>query len=211
MRELITDSISSLLRSIKSLGGDVVDLIIEPPADEAELTQIEMSLGRPLPAELREFASRVSRRIAFGWNLPEEFQLPDPMRGSFYGGLDYDIFKIPAHEEGRAEWQNNCFSNSDDPYDVVWHHKLAFHEVPNGDYLGFDAEDRIIYLSHDDGEGHGFMMAYSFNDLLKRWLPLGCPGPEDWKWLPFVSSSNSGILPESENAKKWLEVIRSGS
>jgi hypothetical protein len=208
MRDFITDHVSSFLRSIESLGGNVDDVVIELPATEAELTGIEKSLGRPLPVELRQFASKVSRRIAFRWNLPNNFKLPDPLRQIFAGGLDYDISKIPEHEKGRAGWQAECFPKPDDPYDAVWHSKLGFHDVPNGDYLGFDSAGRIIYLSHDDGQGHGYVMASSFPDLLTRWVPLGCPGPEDWQWLPFVSSAVSGILPESENAKQWLRVLR---
>lgn len=207
MRQFVEDHASSFLRSVESLGGSTDGLTIEDPATEAELAEIEKSLGRPLPVQLRQFASTVSRRIAFRWNLPEGFKLPQPLREIFAGGLDYDVSKIPAHEKGRANWQAECFPNADDRYDVVWHNKLGFHHVPNGDYLAFDADGRVIYLSHDDGQGHGYVMASSFPDLLTRWIPLGSPGPEDWQWLPFVSSATSTILPESENAKIWLGVF----
>jgi hypothetical protein len=207
MRQFITDHVSSFLRSIKSLGGNVDDLSIEQPATDAELIGIERALGRPLPFELRQFASTVSRRISFRWILPDKFKLPQPLHEIFAGGLDYEVSKIPEHEKGRAGWQAECFPNANDSYDAVWHDKLAFHDVPNGDYLGFDSEGRVVYLSHDDGQGHGYVMASSFPDLLTRWVPLGCPGPEDWQWLPFVSSAVSGILPDSENAKHWLRMM----
>jgi len=207
MREFITEHVTSFLRSIEALGGQSDDLIIEDPTTESELNSIENSLGRPLPLELRRFASNVSRRIAFQWNLPDKFTLPARLREVFSGGLDYDVAKIPEHEKGRAEWQTECFPNADDPYDAVWHNKLGFHDVPNGDYLAFDSDGRIVYLSHDDGQGHGYIMASSFPDLLSRWVLLGCPGPEDWRWLPFVSGADSGVLAESENAKHWLRVI----
>jgi hypothetical protein len=207
MRQFIADHASPILRSVESLGGSADTLTIENPATEAELIEIEESLGRPLPVQLRQFAATVSRRIAFRWNLPAELELPPPLHEIFAGGLDYDISKIPEHEKGRANWQAGCFPNANDKYDVVWHNKLGFHEVPNGDYLAFDADGRVIYLSHDDGQGHGYVMASSFPDLLTRWIPLGCPGPEDWQWLPFVASATSGILPDSENAKSWLSGI----
>jgi SMI1 / KNR4 family (SUKH-1) len=207
MRQFITEHVSSFLRSVESLGGNVDTFTIERPATEMDLTEIETGLGRPLPAQLRQFASTVSRRIAFRWNLPDDLELPEPLREIFAGGLDYDVFRIPEHEKGRAGWQAACFPNANDRYDIVWHNKLGFHEVPNGDYLGFDSEGRVIYLSHDDGQGHGYVMASSFPDLLTRWVPVGCPGPEDWQWLPFVSNPTSGILPDSENAKIWLAVM----
>jgi hypothetical protein len=184
-------------------------LSIEPPASETALTGIEKELGRPLPFELRQFAATVSRRITFRWNLPEEFKLPQPLRQIFGGGLDYGVSRIPEHEKGRAGWQAECFPDANDPYDKVWHDKLAFHDVKNGDYLGFDPDGRVVYLSHDDGQGHGYVMASSFPDLLARWVPLGCPGPEDWQWLPFVSSPLSGVLPDSVNATHWLRVVQS--
>ena len=209
MRQFLNDRVSSFLRTIDSLGADVNSLAIDRAATDAELTEIEKAIERPLPPELRQFASTVSRRIAFHWKLPDDFKRPESLREIFAGGLDYDISKIPEHEKERASWQANCFPNASDRYDVVWHNKLGFHDVPNGDYLGFDSEGRVIYLSHDDGQGHGYVMASSFPDLLKRWAPLGCPGPEDWQWLPFVSSATSGILPDSENARLWLDVIGS--
>lgn len=207
MRQFINDHVSSFLRHVESLGGNVDSLIIENPAAESELVEVETALGQSLPAEMRRFASNVSRRIAFRWNLPEDFELPQPLFEIFAGGLDYDLSKFPEHENGRADWQASCFPNANDRYDAVWHNKLGFHDVPNGDYLAFDAEGRVIYLSHDDGEGHGYVMASSFPDLLSRWVPLGCPGPEDWQWVPFVSDASSGIFPESENAKTWLAVV----
>lgn len=210
MREFISEHLTSFLRSIEALGGQSDGFIVEDTATDAELNGIEKVLGQPLPRELRQFATKVSRRIAFHWKLPDKFTLPAPLREIFSGGLDYDIANIPEHEEGRLAWQANCFPNPDDPYDAVWHNKLGFHDVPNGDCLAFDSVGRIVYLSHDDGQGHGYIMASSFSDLLYRWVPLGCPGPEDWQWLPFVSGKDSGVLPVSENAKHWLRVIGHG-
>jgi len=86
------------------------------------------------------------------------------------------------------------FPDERDPYDVVWHHKAAFYEVGNGDYLAFDLSarnyERVTYLSHDDGQGHGHALAHDFGDLLDRWVPLACTGGEDWQWLPFTSETD---------------------
>ncbi|MBO9701771.1 MAG: hypothetical protein J7604_16310 [Sporocytophaga sp.] len=48
---------------------------------------------------------------------------------------------------------------------------------------------KIVYLGHDDGEGHGYIMANSFSDLLNKWTKLGCVGGEDWQWLPLSTFS----------------------
>ena len=40
--------------------------------------------------------------------------------------------------------------------------KLGFMNVPNGDAIAFDMKESeinpsVVYLSHDDGEGHGYI------------------------------------------------------
>ena len=45
-----------------------------------------------------------------------------------------------------------------------------YFEVGNGDYLAIELEKenygKIAYLSHDDGDGHGYYLANNFKDLL---------------------------------------------
>ncbi|RZJ57285.1 MAG: SMI1/KNR4 family protein [Hymenobacter sp.] len=114
-------------------------------------------------------------------------------------------------EEARAGWVNEVFSNPSDEYDKVWHNKLVFQEVRNGDYLAIDLNiisyGKIIYLSHDDGGGHGYVMADSFTELLSKWSVLGCVGAEDWQWLPFCEDKYSGIDPNCENAQLWKQTL----
>ena len=207
MRKFIERHFSQFQEAVVRIGGACDGYIIDEPASTEELNQIESTLGRALPQDLKDFALSVSRRIRFDWQLPEGYELPENLNEVFAGRLDYDLSAIPQHEDGRAGWQRECFPNLDDPYDAVWHQKLAFHDVPNGDYLGFDPSGKVVYLSHDDGEGHGYVLAPSFSELLTRWVPLGCPGPEDWQWLPFVSGPDSGIVPDCEAAGEWLLAI----
>jgi len=207
MRRFIENQIGMFAERIGAIGGRWELPVIEGPASEVELADIERQLGQPIPTKFREFAATVSRRIYFDWRLPENLDLPESLDEIFGGGIDFDIQRLPDHEETRADWQKECFPNEEDPYDFVWHNKIGFHHVPNGDCLALDSEGQIIYLSHEDGEGHGYIMAPSFSDLLKRWLPLGCPGPEDWQWLPFVANSKTGINPECKAAQTWISTI----
>ncbi|MEO0475883.1 MAG: SMI1/KNR4 family protein [Planctomycetota bacterium] len=207
MLEWITDRIEAFLRQVESLGGEVEPLEIGPPATEQAVDSIEKKLGQALPSDLRTFVTTVSSRIAFNWVLPDAFDRPEPLAEIFGGGLAFDLADLPMHEKDRVGWQGDVFPDPEDEYDQVWHNKLGFHDVPNGDYLSFDPEGRVIYLSHDDGEGHGYIMAPSFTELLKRWIPLGCPGPEDWQWLPFVADARSGIQHDSEHATLWLKLL----
>ena len=207
MKEILEQQVISFGKTIKKIGGEFSGFTIDEVATLEEVKHIESQLNRSLPDDLKNFALTVSRKCEFDWSLPDDFALPDVLDEIFGGGLSFDISSIIDHEEGRVGWVNECFPNANDSYDVIWHNKLAFHHVPNGDYLGFDELGRVVYLSHDDGEGHGYVMANSFSDLMKRWIPLGCPGPEDWQWIPFVSGEKSGILPDCENAKQWLKLI----
>lgn len=207
MKSFIEANVLRFRDAIESIGGEFEDFEFDEPSDQEEIDQIESKLGLSLPKELKDFARSVSGRICFDWTLPEGFELPDSLSEISSGGLEFDISAIPVHERGRADWLRECFSDPEDAYSHVWHDKIAIHGVPNGDLLAVDSEGAIIYLSHDGGEGHGCTMAACFTDLIKSWLPLGCPGPEDWQWLPFVSSLDSGISCDVEPAREWLKLL----
>jgi hypothetical protein len=73
--------------------------------------------------------------------------------------------------------------------------------------LGREANGAVVYLSHDDGEGHGYRLASDFADLLRRWVPLACAGGEDWQWLPFTTSPTSEIDPNGANGLLWRNAL----
>ena len=57
--------------------------------------------------------------------------------------------------------------------------KLGFMNVPNGDVIAFDMKESeinpsVVYLSHDDGEGHGYILGKDFNTYLEQLLLVGC-------------------------------------
>jgi hypothetical protein len=83
--------------------------------------------------------------------------------------------------------------------------------IPNGDYLGIDLSaghhGEVVYLSHDDGDGHGYVLGADILDFLRRWTMLGCPGPEDWQWLPFTPSETSMLEPNGAAARKWRKLL----
>ncbi len=110
-------------------------------------------------------------------------------------------------EESRQSWIEVCFPNPDDPDDAVWHDKLSFLEVGNGDQLAInmkkDESPFVTYLSHELDEMHGWRLGPDFIDFVNKWSLLGCSGPEDWQFAPFVTDRISGIDPESENARLW--------
>ena len=199
------------LKLIDHLGGDCRDLIFEKPASELELVDIENKLSYKLPSDFRNVLKNISSHCEFKWFLPDDFYLPTELREIFCGEIHWGLQYIIEFNKSKDHWVKEVFPNHEDEYDKVWHDKLVFQEVGNGDYLSIDLTDlnfgKIIYLSHDDGEGHGFIMANSFTELLNNWTKLGCVGGEDWQWLPFCENKISGINPNCENAKLWYETI----
>ena len=199
------------LTRINKLGGDSRQLIFERPATESEVSDIESKLTYPLPAEFRNILLTASSHCEFKWFLPKNFVLPNPLKQIFCCELHWGIDFILQFNEDKDEWIREVFTNANDDYDKVWHNKFVFQEVGNGDYISIDLSignyGKVIYLSHDDGDGHGYEMANSFHDLLRNWTKLGCVGGGDWQWLPFCNNKSSDIDPDCDNAKLWYKAI----
>lgn len=201
----------SALAACQRLGGDARSLEIAPPASERDVLAVEQALGYRLPLSFRTVLTSFAQRLSFAWFLPRQFQLPPSLRGIFSGQCHWDLAQLLACEHDRRGWVRQVFPKADDPYDRVWHHKLAFMHIPNGDYLTIDllagTDGPVVYASHDDGEGHGYALGANFIDFIDRWTQLGCPGGEDWQLLPFIESPTSFINPTSENARSWQSIF----
>jgi hypothetical protein len=197
---------AAALRACNALGGDARPLCIGPPATDIEVAEIERALGLTLPASFRRVLTEFSAEFQVAWFLPHGMKTP--FTDIFCGDLTWSLRRLPALEEGHRRWVTNAFPNPHDPYDSVWHGKMAVHEVGNGDYLALDlvrADAPLVYLSHDDGQGHGYILGNNFEDAVSRWIPLGFVGAEDWQWMPFVTSAGSGIDPTCANARRWRD------
>lgn len=127
-------------------------LVIGPPVLKVEAAEAELVLR--LPESFRTVLGRFSAHVAFRWFLPEDLQPPEPFREIFAGQCEWDLGELVRIEEIRRGWIQHVFSNSDDPYDRVWHNKLAFLDVGNGDQIALDPNETpspVVYLSHEDG------------------------------------------------------------
>jgi hypothetical protein len=204
--------LESFLKIIEAIGGSTKPLVFASVASETEVLDIEQKLGFRLPAEFRDTLLTVSSHCEFSWFLPDDFELPQLLRQIFSGELHWSLELLWQFNEAREGWIREVFSNPEDEYDKVWYNKFVFQEVGNGDFIAIDllpeSYDKVVYLSHDDGEGHGCVMADSFKALLTDWVELGCVGGEDWQWLPFCENKLAGIDPNSENALLWKQVIK---
>jgi cell wall assembly regulator SMI1 len=204
-------ALQQILAKLSSQGYDTRTLVFGPPATEAELTQLETDLGHALPASLREVLASMSAHVEFRWFAPPGNQYIEPFHQNFSGEMHWSLSLLRQFAKDKQQWIETVFKNPADEYDRVWHNKLAFHEVGNGDYLAIDLSEskrgRVVYLSHDDGEGHGYELAESFADFLDRFVSVACAGAEDWQWLPFTNGGTTRIDPTCSNARKWREVL----
>lgn len=186
----------------------------QAPAAPETITALEKTLGTPLPPSLRDFFLRYSGRLSFSAFLDDAFcgSLPAALRGIFSAGAEISPEGIAAAEAARRGWIKSCFSDPADAYGGVFHGKLGLIAVGNGDVIACDLRDgqkdhRIVYLSHDDGEGHGRVLGRSFADFLERWAAVGLCGPEDWQWLPFIGEAETGLDPGCPNAAAYRGLV----
>lgn len=189
-------------------GGRVFTLSVAPPASESEIEEVETRLGRRVPASLREFFLEHSAEVAVYWTLDREPDVPG-LGGIISGEVAWSLAALPELAAHHQKWIDVCFNDPADEYHRVWHGKFAIQAVPNGDMFAIDlASQAVVYLSCEDGEGHGFLLGSDFIDFVDRWSALGLAGPEDGQWLPFTRSPDSLLLPDSEAGLAWRSWLR---
>lgn len=201
--------IEEAVNACRRVGGDVQIVRFDRPADTAVVAQVEGALGGTLPASLRRLFLDHSAHIEVRWFLPEGARI-DGLPDIFCGTCRIAVVDLPELVRGYGTWVEKVFPDPNDPYDVVWHGKLPFLEVGNGDYLAIDlrtGDEAVVYVSHDDGEGHGQRLANGVLAFLDRWTELGCVGAEDWQWMPFLTAD--GLDPkgvEAQRLRDWMGV-----
>ena len=213
--ELFKKRLDLFLEKIEDLGGEVEPLTIEKPATEEEVKAVEVKLGYTLPPHFREVLLENTAHLEFGWDIDdiideEDISLPDKLAEIFRGKLLFGLDLLLDYEEDRQDWEGEAYPNSDKEYNRVWHNKMSFFQVGNGDYIAIELEPenygKVVYLSHDGSENHGLYIADNFKEFLMNYAAVGCTGGEDWQWEPFYTAGK-GIDPTSKNAKTWYKVL----
>ena len=203
-------------KGIENIGGEFFrEFKIGTPAKEEEILEVEKRLGYKIPEDFRDILLKYSSCFEYDWNIykgvsEKQIELPDNLKGIFAGDLHWELNVLVKFQEDNKDWIEECFPDYNDEYDRVWHNKMLVYEVGNGDYLAIELEKenygKIAYLSHDDGDGHGYYLANNFKELVSNWSKVGCVGGEDWQWLTFYTKG-IGINPNCENTKLWKDFI----
>ena len=209
--EELENDLRVILSKLKGRAYDVRELVFAPPANEGAVRAMERALGKPLPSTFRGVLTAISAQVEFCWFAPSGLKFPPPFNSNFCGELHWSLGRLLQLEKAREQWAAHCFADSANDYDRVWYDKLAVQEVANGDFIAIDLRPsdigKVVYLSHDGGDGHGLVLAPSFLDLIARWVPLACTGPEDWQWRHFLSEDGTGLDPECDNARAWRTLL----
>ena len=208
----LENDLQSILTKLGAQGYSVEELVFGPAASDAEILRLEEELGLSLPSSLRAVLATISGHLDFAWFALEELQFAAPFESNFSGALQWSLNGLRSCEASRQMWISTCFPDVTNDYDRVWHDKLAFQEVGNGDLIAVDlrreCEGKIVYLSHDQGEGHGLVLAPSFEDFVERSVALACTGGEDWQWLPFTARRVEGLDSSGDNARSWRALLQ---
>jgi hypothetical protein len=179
-------------------------VVIGPPAKPDEVAAVERSSGMPMPITVRRLFL-TARSVEAVWLFADSDDGPPPFRGIFAGECVWSLDRMPDEIDDYRRWVSEVFPDRDNPYDAVWHGKYPLLRAANDDRIAIDGEGRVRYLSHDDGWGHGRVLGRDVFDFLEAWTRLGCPGPEDWQWLPFVAPDGEGLDPDGDNGRTWRE------
>ena len=213
--ELFRKRLNLFLEKIEDLGGEVEPLTIEKPATEEEIKAVEAQLGYTLPPYFREVLLENTAHLDFYWSIYEFLEknedfLPEGLVEIFRGQLLFGLDLLLDYEDDRKGWVKEVYPDYNNEYDRVWHNKMAFHQVGNGDYIAIELEPenygKVVYLSHDGSENHGLYIGSNFKEFLMNYAAIGCIGGEDWQWEPFYTEGK-GIDPTCENAQAWYKVL----
>jgi len=196
------------------IGADELEFSKQPPAIMVEIEKLEETIKCSIPISLKDTLLNFSKELKFYAHLPNDFKLPLELKRIFSAGFEISLTEIENAENLRKKWIQKCYMNIDDDYDKVWHNKLGFMRVGDGDgdVIALDLNDenedkRVVYLSHDGcTQTHGMVLGRNFKEYFSNLILIGACGNENWQMEPFIDSSN-GINPNCENANKYRNLI----
>jgi len=107
--------------------------------------EFEKEIGHKLPEDFRWVLLNVSSHLELFWNLYHEdeelLELPKELVEIFSGNLYFGIDTILSCEDSRKGWIDICYPDYNNSYDKIFHNKLAFQKVSNGDLFAIDLEE----------------------------------------------------------------------
>jgi hypothetical protein len=211
--------------AIRSLGGRSSTIEVGPPATNKQLCDVEATLGRPLPPNVRHILGSYASHFRFEWKRDHFASLPHPWKHAQDGRCLWSLQALPALNADLEKWRLGNYGDPSNAYDRHWHHAFAVcatglsdgtsssTDWSGGDFFALrdlpPAAHSVIFLSHDgDTENNGRILAPAFDDFLMRWSAIGCVGgATGWAFEYFISDAVGGIEPEGAIAVRFRELL----
>jgi len=198
----------------KKRNWDNDELVIKSPVSIAKVEEIENEFNFSYPTDFKTVLTKYSSGILFNWQIEHE-ETEGEFRQIFCGGgrgYLWDFETLRTDYSNYLGSVNEAFPNLEDDYDRIWHNKIPFLDVPNGDVIAFDASGKkengsVIYLSHDGSDFHGHRLAENFIEFISRWSNIGCVGTEDWQYEPFYDYEKMTLRDKGEAIDRWKQWL----
>ncbi|CAM4059468.1 SMI1/KNR4 family protein [Saccharibacillus endophyticus] len=104
--------IDAISEAIRSLGGEVQELVIRPPATEQEIERVEHQLGLSLPSSFKQALLHIAGEFSFCWFMPDDYKFPEPYHNIFSGQIHWNLLQLPQIDEGKKGMHRACFPQS---------------------------------------------------------------------------------------------------
>lgn len=206
-----TNRLKLFAKQINTMNGVVQNFYIGEKAEEEEVQRGEAEMGFRIPEGFRTVLKEYAKSIDVFWRFDEsiETKLPEPFKNKVSSGwCHWDLNELIEINRSKNELVQYCFIDLDVPGSDKLLNTLAFLAVGNGDYLLIDMNkpgEPVIYLSHEMDKMHGCKLGNSFVDFVEKWTLIGCVGPEDWQFEPFIKAKCVGIEADSPTAMRFRE------
>ena len=105
-------------KGIENIGGHSRETIIEAPAKEEEILEVEKKLGYTLPKDFRDILLNYSSHFEYFWSTyrdeeEEQIEFPEKFCSIFAGDLHWGLKFLLDFEESRQGWVDISYPDYD--------------------------------------------------------------------------------------------------
>ncbi|MCE7995239.1 MAG: SMI1/KNR4 family protein [Roseivirga sp.] len=187
------------------------DLILEGPATDKEINQMEKLLGIDIPQDYKTLF-RFSKRAEFSYQFEED--LPEEFSDIFSGEIYWNLSTLPEQMENFKGWiEASTDPDYNDPEAIEITSRLSPNKIPllevyNGDVIVIGNEpSEVIYLSHDGDDCHGMKLGDNLWQFLEFHSRIGFAGSEGWQLTPFYNFESGRIETHGEVAGRFTDWL----
>jgi len=191
------------------------ELTIGQKATAEEITQLENSIGKSLPSQLKELLTQFSKSINLYYQIEED--IPEEFGQIFSGELWFNLALIEKFSKDFPDWIKASLDETlNDPEAIkitkkIKDNKTVFLEVSTGDYIAIDdITNEVIYFDHEGDSMHGKQLGKDLNSFLEQWSIMGFFGIEGWQFEEMYDFEKNQLKELNDNKVinwiNWLNI-----